>query len=212
MGLLVCLPWLTYTYALTDHLFYWGNSGGSSLYWMSSPSAAQLGEWHAAHNVFKDPALSLYRPFFRHLASLGPVGSDAQLRHAALVEAVAHPAKYALNLLANVGRMFAAFPFSFTLPLAMIMGAVLVNGTILIGLVLAGLSLARAKRSLPPETVPYLLFAALGLAVHLLPSAEPRMILPLIPVPIWLIGVAWQRRRRPATAPARRSRAAMVGA
>jgi hypothetical protein len=195
MGLIACLPWLTYTYAITDHLFYWGNSGGVSVYWMSSPRASQLGEWHAAHSVFRDPALAVYRPFFHHLASLGPLRSDLELRHVALVQALGHPAKYALNVLANIGRTFIGFPFSFTLPIAIVVGMILINGTMLTGVVAAGAWLARSKRPLPPETVPFLVFAGLGLAVHLIPSAEPRMVLPLIPVPIWLIGVALQRRR-----------------
>jgi hypothetical protein len=57
---------------------------------------------------------------------------------------------------------------------------------------------------MPPETVPFLLFAGLGLVVHLLPTAEPRMVVPLIPVPLWLIGQAFYRRSPvalPATAP-----------
>ena len=33
-----------------------------------------------------------------------------------------------------------------------------------------------------------------GVAVHLLPTAEPRMVVPLIPIPLWLIGQAFYRR------------------
>ena len=63
-----------------------------------------------------DPTLAGYRPFFHQLGELGPVGSDLQLRHVAFVQATAHPAKYALNLAANLGRMLFGFPFSFTCP------------------------------------------------------------------------------------------------
>ena len=31
----ICIPWLIYTYSLTGKIFYWGNSGGMSIYWMS---------------------------------------------------------------------------------------------------------------------------------------------------------------------------------
>ena len=194
VAMLACLPWLSYSYSLTHHLLYWGNSGGISLYWMSSPSPSQLGEWHAPHTVFSDPSLAAYRPFFNHLATLSPFRRDLEFQHVAIVQALAHPGKYALNLVANVGRMFFGLPFSFTLPVAVVVGLVLINGTLLTALVAAARSLRRARGSLPRETLPFALFAAVGLAVHLLPTAEPRMLAPLIPVAIWLIAVALNRR------------------
>jgi hypothetical protein len=194
VGMLACVPWLTYTYELTHHLFYWGNSGGISLYWMSSPSAGQLGEWHATHTVNTDPALAAYRPFFHYVSSLGPLRADLELQHVALVQALGHPAKYLLNLLANVGRMFLGFPFSFKLSIALVAGLTLFNGALLAAVTAAGRLLRRARRPLPPEAVPFLLFFGLGLVVHLLPTAEPRMVLPLLPIPLWLIGLAFYRR------------------
>jgi hypothetical protein len=194
LAFLVCLPWLTYSYGLTHHILYWGNSGGISLYWMSSPSPHQLGEWHAYHSVMSDPALAGYRAFFEHLGSRGPVGSDLELQHLAVVQAVGHPAKYALNLLANLGRMFAGFPFSFTLPLAVVIGLILINGTLLGGLGWAARRLVRLRPGLPPETLPFLLYAGLAFGVHLLPSSEPRMMIPIVPVAIWLIVLAAERQ------------------
>jgi hypothetical protein len=196
VGMLACVPWLAYTYSVTRHLFYWGNSGGISLYWMSAPGAPALGAWHAPHTVLTDPALAAYRPFFSYLNSLPPLQRDLELQHVALVQALAHPAKYALNLLANLGRMFLGFPFSFTLPTAVIVALILVNGTLLACLLAAARSLIRTRAPLPRETVPFLLFGALAFAVHLLPTAEPRMVVPIIPIPIWLIGQAWGRRTR----------------
>jgi hypothetical protein len=193
IGLLACVPWLSYTYSLTHHLFYWGNSGGISLYWMSSPDPSQLGSWHASHSVFADPALAGYRPFFRHLATLGPVRADLELRHVALVQALGHPAKYSLNLLANLSRMFFGFPFSFRTPAVAVAGLILINGTLLACLAGAVRPLVRARRRLPAEAVPFALFAGLGFVVHVFPSAEPRMLIPILPVAIWLIGQAVQR-------------------
>jgi hypothetical protein len=212
VGMLACAPWLAYTYAITGHPFYWGNSGGISLYWMSSPSPSQLGEWHASHTVYADPALAGYRPFFHHLSTLGPLRADLKLQHVAVVQALGHPAKYALNLLANVGRMFFGFPFSFTLGAGVITGLIVFNAALLAGVVAAGRSLLRARSSLPGETAPFLLLGGLGLVVHLIPTAEPRMVVPLLPVPLWLIGQAFYRRtpvhRRAATGRSARLRPA----
>jgi hypothetical protein len=190
LGMLVCVPWLVYTYSLTGHVLYWGNSGGISLYWMSSPAASQLGQWHASHTVLTDPALRSYRPFFHYLNTLTPLQRDLELQHVAIVQATAHPAKYVLNLLANVGRMFFGFPFSFALSAAAVTGLVLFNGALLTGLATAAVSLFRARRSLPRETVPFVLLGALGFAIHLLPTAEPRLLLPIIPVALWVIAQA----------------------
>lgn len=199
IGMAACLPWLTYTYLLTHHLFYWGNSGGISLYWMSSPNPSQLGAWHASHSVFADPALASYRPFFHYLATLGPVRADLQLRHVALMQALGHPAKYALNLLANLGRMFIGYPFSFRLSIGLLAGLAVINGALLAGLAAAVRPLLRGHRSLPPETVPCLMFGALAFAVHLFPSAEPRMLVPFLPVLIWLIAHGLRLRYQPRT-------------
>ena len=51
VALLLCTPWLLYTYSLTSRPFYWGNSGGLSLYWMSAPE--NLGDYHP--NQVLDP-------------------------------------------------------------------------------------------------------------------------------------------------------------
>lgn len=191
VAMLGCVPWLAYTYAITGHPLYWGNSGGLSLYWMSSPSPTQLGEWHAPHSVLRDPALASYQPLFHYLASLRPVQRDLKLEHLALAQAIGHPAKYGLNLLANLGRMFFGFPFGFVLPPAVIAGLIAINGTLLGGLLATGRRLMRARASLPRESAAFSLFAAVGFAVHLLPTAEPRLVIPLVPVVIWLIAVAF---------------------
>jgi hypothetical protein len=44
------------------------------------------------------------------------------------------------------------------------------------------------------ETIPFLLFGLLGFVLHLFPTSEPRMIVPIIPVAIWLIWNAPHRR------------------
>jgi hypothetical protein len=205
VGMLACVPWLAYTYSITHHLFYWGNSGGISLYWMSSPASGQLGQWHASHTVFADPRLTVYRPLFHHLATLSPLQRDLTLRHLAVVQALGHPAKYALNLLANVSRMLFGVPFSFRLSAPVIAALAVFNGAVLGGLLASVVALRRARRSLPPEAVPFLWFAGLALVIHLLPSAEPRFLIPLIPVPAWVI--AHSLKPRFGLAPIRRRRA-----
>ncbi len=209
LGMLSCVPWLAYTYTITHHLFYWGNSGGISLYWMSSPASDQLGQWHASHTVFTDPGLVAYRPQFHYLGTLSPLKADLTLRHLAIVQAEAHPAKYALNMLANVSRMFFGFPFSFALSVPDTTGLIAFNTALLGGLIAAAVFLRRNRSSLPAEAAPFIWFAAVGFAVHLVTSAEPRFLIPLIPVPAWMIAHALNRGL--AVAPARTAWARAIG-
>jgi hypothetical protein len=195
-GVVACVPWLFYTYGLTGHLFYWGSSGGLSLYWMAQSGRGQLGQWHAVHTVFRDPRLAGYRPFFHYLKSLHPLGADLALRHAAVNAALARPGAYLVNVLANVGRIFFGLPFSFTIPVPALAGLVAFNGTLLAALGAAVAKVVRARQSLPPEAVPFLLFAGLAFAIHLLTSAEPRMLIPIVPALVWLIAHALSRPRR----------------
>ena len=41
----IVTPYLAYTYNLTGRVFYWGNSGGMNLYWMSTPYENEFGDW-----------------------------------------------------------------------------------------------------------------------------------------------------------------------
>lgn len=196
VAMAACTPWLAYTYSLTGRLFYWGNSGGSSLFWMSSPSRSQFGQWYSAQTVFHSPALAAYRPLFHQLATLTPLQRDLTLRHLAVVQALGHPAKYALNIIANVGRMLIAFPFSFHVPDAAVAALAIVNGMVLIVLIASAVRVLRGQAALPRVAVPFAIFAIAGFSVHLFGSATPRMLVPVMPVPIWLVAQAlkdWQR-------------------
>jgi 4-amino-4-deoxy-L-arabinose transferase-like glycosyltransferase len=195
-GFVACVPWLVYTYDLTGQLFYWGNSGGLSLYWMAQSGRGQLGQWHAVHTVFRDPRLTSYRPFFRYLKTLHPLQADMALRHAAVKAALARPYEYLINVLANVGRIFFGLPFSFTLPVAALAGLIAFNGTLLAAVGAAVVRVIRARQSLPQEALPFLLFAAIAFAVHLMTSAEPRMLIPVVPALVWLVAHALSRTAR----------------
>jgi hypothetical protein len=64
----------------------------------------------------------------------------------------------------------------------------------------AARSLLRRRHALAPETLPFAALAGLGLAIHVLPSADPRMTLPMIPLLVWLVVYASSRRSRGAQA------------
>jgi 4-amino-4-deoxy-L-arabinose transferase-like glycosyltransferase len=102
----ITAPYLIYTYQLTGRIFYWGNSGGLSLYWMSTPYPGEFGdyrygklpEWHQ-----KD---------LEPLAGLNSIERDDALKRIALGNIKAHPTKYVKNWIANLGRLFFNFPYT----------------------------------------------------------------------------------------------------
>jgi len=53
IALFTISPYLMYTYQLTGKVYYLGNSGGMSLYWMSSPYDNELGDWCHSRNIYQ---------------------------------------------------------------------------------------------------------------------------------------------------------------
>jgi hypothetical protein len=72
----------------------------------------------------------------------------------------------------------------------------LVAGLILVTLLAVALArIARRRGTLPPETLAFGLFAAAAFAVHLPISAYVRMLIPILPLLVWLIVVGLSDRR-----------------
>lgn len=200
VALLGCLPWLAYTWSLTGRPLYWGNAGGLSLYWMA-PHPRQIGAWHAMHSVFMQPSLAAYVPFFHRMDLLAPLQRDLDFQHAAVHAIAAHPAAYARNLLLNLGRGFALVPASATTAAPALTFQALCSVTLLAAAAASALWWTmRGRRLLPPEAAPFAVFALLGVAIHLPVSAEPRMLLPLVPLPLWLVMQVAAARAAPARA------------
>jgi ABC-2 type transport system ATP-binding protein len=190
-----CIPWLIYTYSITGRLLYWGNSGGLSLYWMSTAGPDQMGAWHAVHTVFRDAYLAPFRPFFSRIDRLHPLARDLALQRAALRNIGRHPLNYVGNLLANISRMLFAAPLGVGLPAPLVAGCGVLTIAVLS---FAGTGAARLRRlggPLPREAAPFALFLVLGFGIHVFPTADPRMLMPLIPLLVWAGAQGWGHRR-----------------
>jgi len=187
LALALCVPWLVYTYSVTGRPFLWGTSGSASLYWMSSPYATDRGDWHCAADVFKREWLAPHRPFFLGHAEEPPVEQNRAFERQARRNIVDHPAKYAENLAANASRMLFNAPYS-RRPLELRSFFFLIPGAVLVVLLAMSIArLARRRRPLPPEGAAFALFAAAAFAVHLPISAYVRMLIPIVPLLLWLI-------------------------
>ena len=114
LALLWCVPYLFYMHSVTGKVFYWGTSGGSTLYWISSPYAGEYGSWFSSNEVRDRSELAPHRAFFASLEGLTDVQRDAAFEREAVRNIKSHPKEYARNWAANVGRLLFSYPFSFT--------------------------------------------------------------------------------------------------
>ena len=191
LGLGLCLPWLAFTYSVTDRPFVWGNSGSLSLYWMSSPYPQDLGDWRggAYEVVVSDPKLAHHRDFFLELAPLDPAEQNRRLERRALENIRGSPGKFAENVAANVSRMIFGFPFSATQESVRTLFYLVPNMLILCALVGGVVVVATRRVTVGLEGIAFGTFAGFAFALHSLLAAFPRMLMPLIPIALWFVFV-----------------------
>jgi len=123
-------PYLIYTYQLTGRFFYWGNSGGQQIYWMSTPFPEEYGDWMSPLLNFKNDFNGRFASNdsllkVRHQKDMNEIDNlkykylfdgtsqDDAFKRFAIRNIKQHPAKYFLNCIANTGRMVFGFPFSY---------------------------------------------------------------------------------------------------
>jgi 4-amino-4-deoxy-L-arabinose transferase-like glycosyltransferase len=187
LALALCLPWLAFTGAVTGRPFLWATSGSLSLYWMSSPNAADRGDWHCASDVFEREWLAPHRALFTAHAHDPLLTQNRELERQAWRNIVHHPGKYAQNLAANASRIFFNAPYS-RRPLDLRAVVFIVPGALLLALLaLSTVRLTRSREELPPESAAFAAFVVAALVVHLPISAYVRMLIPIVPPILWFI-------------------------
>lgn len=125
IGFLTFSPYLFYTYRITHKPFYFGNSGGVLLYWMSTPFESEVGDWKDLNleTAYKpgstipfhaDSLLKLHHQKF-HVLILQKKGiaRDEAFKEAAIHNIKSHPRKFIKNWVANIGRLLYDFPNSY---------------------------------------------------------------------------------------------------
>jgi len=115
-ALILCVPYLLYTYGLTGKVFYWGNTGGTVAYWMSTPYGEELGDCNGFPGQLRqsEELMRNHGAYFERLAHLPPIEWDGELKKRALQNITERPVKFLLNWLANLGRLLFSYPFSYT--------------------------------------------------------------------------------------------------
>ena len=194
LALVLCLPYLFYTYSLTGKFFYWGNSGGLSLYWMSSPYQTDLGDWHSPDSVANIPELAHnHGEFFREIEQLPSIERDDALVGQALRNIARNPVKYITNWMANVGRLLFNYPYSHTQQKLSTFFYLVPNAFLVVIAVLSVYPAYLGRKSVPYELWALGVFALISFGGSSLLSAYGRQLVPLVPVLVLWIAFTWIR-------------------
>jgi 4-amino-4-deoxy-L-arabinose transferase-like glycosyltransferase len=196
----ITVPYLVYTWQLTGKAFYWGNSGGMSLYWMSTPYANEYGDWknpdldnNQYPNGYPSPGVVklLKKNHSKEVNAIlkhNELEQDALFKQAAIRNIQKAPLKFVTNYYYNFARMFFNFPYSYSYQDAAILGNILRGSLILwastIGIVLTWINRRQliypAKFLLALSGIYLLLSGAL--------SAYPRQLDVMLPVLLFWMG------------------------
>ena len=187
LALIFCVPYLLYTYSVTNKVFYWGTSGGMSLYWMSTPHEEELGDWFIDYQVAGMPELARHRAFFDKIAKLPEVEQDAEYRKQAIYNITHYPKKYIKNWVANVGRLLFSYPYSYTEQKLSTFFYLLPNMFLFVLTILGIYPAVKRWRAIPFEMYVFLFFVLVTLGGTSLVSGYDRQFRPLVPViMLWL--------------------------
>ncbi len=204
------LPYLFYTYNLTGRLFYWGNSGGMSLYWMSTPIETEYGDWNdATFSAYcnYDTTMPCNAKYFAkgHQADydsiykLKGILRDDAFKEKAIQNIKKYPVKYIKNIFANAGRLFFGIPNSYNFIRFQHLWRIIPNAFVFC-MFLLSIVLGIRKFSKINSVIYFLLailFAYLGLT--LLVSAQQRQLYVVLPIIIlwfaWIFENSFQLRK-----------------
>ena len=193
LALIWCSPYLFYTYSLTGRVFYWGTSGGMSLYWMSTPYPTELGDWFSVESVRDEPELAPHREFFAKLEGLSDVQRDDAFKKQAIYNITHHPGKYAANWAANVGRLLFSYPYSLTPQKLSTYFYMAPNMFVVVLFLLSMFPAALRPRAIPFEIWALLIFALTAVFGSSLLSAFDRQFWPLVPILCAWMGFVYVR-------------------
>lgn len=183
LALIFCLPYLFYTHSLTGKIYFWGNSGGMSWYWMSTPYDNELGDWQWTRKVIDNPQLyEKHQEFFKSIENLSNLQQDDEFRKRAIENIINHPSKYLKNVLANVGRLLFNYPFSHEKQKMSTYFFMIPNMLLVVVFILCIYPAFLGRKLIPGEIYVLILFGLIALGGSSLLSAYNRQLWPIVPV------------------------------
>ncbi len=178
---LLCVPYLLYTYSLTREMFYWTNCSGMSLYTMTAPYYKDYGDWKPEAEMAVNPN---YKDFIHSISNLPPIKKDLAYKKQAVANIKKYPAKYVMNCVANLGRLFFEYPHTNTPQSSGTYFFLAPNMFVFVFIITAlAVSIFYLKK-LPDEILVLLVFIMVYLAGSVFVSAYCRMF--IVTMPFWM--------------------------
>ena len=113
LSICISFPYLAYTYSITNKVLYFGNSGGMSLYWMSTPYENEFGDWHWFETLEKKTEIyNNHKSYLSTIKDLAPVEKDTALKEKAIENILNNKTKFFKNWVSNIGRILFNYPYS----------------------------------------------------------------------------------------------------
>lgn len=194
------IPYLAYTFYITKKPLYWGDSGGMSLYWMSSPYEHEYGDWkvpeltnHQYPISFKsaETAAILRKNHKKEIDAIlkyPELKQDELFKQAAIRNIMQHPFKFIQNYYYNWGRLLFNFPYSYSYQEGAVVGNIL-RGSLILWASVVGIIVTIVNRRRLIFPLKMLLFVT---GVYLLLSgalsAYPRQLDVIVPVILFWLG------------------------
>jgi hypothetical protein len=186
ISFVLCLPYLLYTYSLTNKLFYWTNSVSMALYTMSTPNANELGDFSDSDELLLNPN---HKVFIDSISRLKPLAIDEAYKTAAIKNIKNHPQKFFFNWIANVGRLLFSYPFSNAVQTIKSYFTIIPNMFIIVLIILIlPVSIVHYKK-FPEGIILLFLFVLIYLLGSSLVSAYRRMF--YITIPFWFFFISY---------------------
>ncbi|MFS4493392.1 hypothetical protein [Maribacter sp. 2308TA10-17] len=201
-GFLFSVPYLLYTYSVTEKAFLWGTQGGEILYWRSTPFENEYGNWVSIEDVLGENNSEQYSTtelfnnhgdFIQSLVPLSYLERDALFKEKAIENIKQYPLKYIKNTGASAFRLFFNSPYSYT-PQKMSSYLYIIPNMFLLTFLVFSIYLGIKNRKLASFEIRFLgLMALIFIGGLTLLDGRVRHLIPIIPVLLFIIAVAFSQ-------------------
>lgn len=214
IALIVNLPYLVYTYHLSNKIFYWSSFGGNNLYWMTTPYESEYGDWMGfpadSNDIYRIPG-SENIINSNHQKDFDEILMNEQVRKANITNGIieynltkgieqddlfkeiairnikSHPIKFLENCISNVGRMIFNFPVSYVSQKPSSLLRLPINGILVVMILFCVIPTILNWKKVIYSIRFLLIFMLVYFGGSILGSADIRMFMMLVPfLLIWI--------------------------
>lgn len=203
IAFLTISPYLLYTYSLTNRFPYFSNSGGMSLYWMSTPFENEYGDWNnedfnANCNLGQPCNADKFRVNHQteidYIKGFKGVEKDDMYKKIAIDNIRKHPLKYIKNCFSNISRLLFGIPNSYFYQRDVTIIRIIPNAFLLVACILAVILWIYNFKLINIELNVFVFFVSMYLLFSVVVSAHPRQFYIIVPALLVLIGTTFNGR------------------